>query len=156
MEMFSDFHDWGWNWSKFNINSRDFKALFFDNLCRSYLEFIKNQDSKHFFLICKPDDSEFLHYIEYDDFLRAYFLNIKKIVKLLPINAIIIEDKTYSEVINEADDEFFDFLTVKIIETTEKNQKKSFKSLQSFLKTYDLTFLNKQVFSDMKTKFMFF
>lgn len=152
--MFNDFYDWRYDWENFNINSHNFKYHFFNYTAKEYINYIQKSNEKTFLVIGKPEDAYILEFVDYEQFYHAYFLNMRKLMSLLPMNAIIVED-SFKNFMNDDNEELHDLLTNEILECKERNLKKKYNKLKSFLNTYELRFLNKSIFKDIHNKFVF-
>lgn len=152
--MFNDFYDWRYDWDSFNINSHNFKYHFFNYTAKEYISYIQNISEKVFFVIGKPEDAYILEFVDYEQFYHAYYLNMRKLINLLPMNAVIVDD-SFDEFMDESNEELREFLTNEIIESKERNLKKKYSKLKSFLTTYELRFLNKTIFNQIHNKFIF-
>jgi hypothetical protein len=156
IDILNNLYDQGYNLSELNIHSNFYKILFFNYISKNYIDQLMNSSEKKFYIIGKPDkNSHLLEYVDYLDFKYSYMLNMNKIFKLYPINALITDKYTYDEYLEENDGELYELFTHQIISCKEKNSKKNFKNLKSFLNTYELIYLDKQIFQKVQNKFMF-
>jgi hypothetical protein len=146
------FHRQDINPADIKPHSPYFKKLFFNYILKEYIRNITESDHKQFFIIGNPVFSELQDYIDQEEFIYTYNLNIKKAHKLIPMSAIIVDD-TFDDYMEHP--ETFEHLTTKIHKTKDTNAKKNFSKLSSFLKTYELDYLDDKVFSSIKNKFMF-
>jgi|TARA_R110000765_G_scaffold7963_4_gene26050 hypothetical protein len=137
------------------IHTKYYKILFFNYISKTYIEALRNNKKKIFYIIGRPEKSELWDYALKNEIVYSYFLNIKKIIKLYPINALLTEEYTYNEFLEANEEELVEVLTKDIIKCREKNPKKSFKQLQSFVKTYELKYLDKQIFEEVQNRFIF-
>jgi|AntRauTorckE6833_2_1112554.scaffolds.fasta_scaffold00086_40 hypothetical protein len=153
-DLFDNLYDQNIDWDKFSVNSRQYKKLFFNYLSKTLLNKLSDHQGRTFYIIGKPDITKIHEYVTVEEFNYTYFLNIEKFFKLYPVNAVIVKNKTYEELI-EDNPELNEWLIKEILKCKKKNSKKSFAKLSSFVKTYELSFLDKKIFDETKNRFIF-
>ena len=117
------FHDQGINPLDINPNTPYFKKLFFNFILKTYIETLEYEDKKVFYVIGHPEYSELQEYFEYDAFIYAFYLNMNKAYRLIPMNAVIVNDK-YDEFMEHP--ETYEYLITTIPKIKDKNIKKSY------------------------------
>jgi len=72
------FYDQGIDPTEINPNSPYYKKLFFNHLLKKYIKTLESSDKRVFYIIGRPEQSEFQEYVDRDTFIHTYHLNIKK------------------------------------------------------------------------------
>lgn len=138
------------NYNDIKLKSPYFKKIFFNSLSKEIISFLKNNKEPYYFIILPPKPSELSSYFDnFEEYSESYIKNIQKFINLYPINA-----KIYNN-LNSNDEEFTEIIISDLKNVKTRNEKKTFSKIKSFIKTYDLIYLDKQIFSSHKSRYMF-
>lgn len=143
------------DFESFKLSSKHYKQLFFNYYTRNILNFLQKSPKSPIFIISKPTDTDFYEYIEQPLYLQSYQTNIDKLFKILPLISFIDTSKTFKELFEYHDSEWNELVTNQIIKQKDKVHNKSFKSIKNTIKYYDLEYLDRKIFENLKNRMIF-
>jgi len=141
---------------KFKLNSKHYKTLFFNYYIKNILSTINDSDKKLFFIMTKPEESEIFNYFDHDSYIKSYHTNLSKLISVLPILFYYNKDYTYTQLLKYYELEWNEMIINNILIINESIYKKQFNKIHSLISYYDLVYLNKTIFDDIKNTFKFF
>lgn len=137
------------------LSSKHYKTLFMNYYIKEILFYCINSVSKPFFIITKPQPSEFYEYFDGDSYQRTFKTNISKITSILPIIHHTDISITYDEFLETKENEFHEWVSSQIILQRDRLSKRSYKSIRKTLDYYNLNYLNDKIFQELKYKLIF-
>jgi len=141
---------------KINFSKKDIKKLFYHHVIFGICEEIKNSPKHKKVLIIPPElkECEIFNYCDYDDFNKILLKLLQMLEKCLPFLIHFTSNDIFIAEITDSGEsiEFINILSAMI----DKKESKTFtfERLKSFSKKWELTFLSKTYFNDVKTKLL--
>jgi hypothetical protein len=145
----------GYDFNNLKLSSKQFKCLFLNFFIKNILDFLMKQEKSCFFIISKPQSSEFFEHIKKDIYYKAYSTNINTLLNLLPLNAITDFNNSYNDIILSKESELNEWLISNICKCKDKNSKYSLKKVKNKIRYYNLKYLDNKIFEELRFKKIF-